>query len=414
MLRIDRICAILFILAFALLIPSVMAVKVADELIAGLLGVLAVADCLFNNAWRRYTLLWIIMGIVTFYALYSLVFVHYNTPRAILTDWIIQLKPFVPFVVFLAVRPTLSGRDKKWLRIIAIANFIVCAVSFFLPGPILRMIMGHISYPGTVLLISAIVFAYTSPAPIINKQDTLIIIAMLSVGILCGRSKYYGEFIIAVFFLFFYTRSALGEMSFKGKLALIFIPLLVMAVGWGKFKYYFLSGESTAYDPEVLESYARPVLYATGALIFIHNIPFGSGLASFCSWASVEPYSNLYYEYGINSVYGLSPTQPFFICDAFYPSLAQFGLVGLALFIVFWAYVAKLLKGLAQSDYPDRRLMFGCGWIIILMIMIESIASTTFVQTSGMCSMMLLGIICSKAVIYNSNDNEDERLLQRN
>lgn len=397
MLKIDRICTSLFLLAFALLIPSVKIVTFTDELIAGLTGLIAIADCIINRAWRRYTLLWIIMGIMTFYAAYSLISLHFNTPGAIVTDWIIQLKPYVPFVVFLSVKPSFTGKQKQWLRYIALVNASLCAISFILPKEPFQLLMGHISYPGTVLLLCAVVYAYCADNNRLNSKDTIIIIAMLSVGILCGRSKYYGECIVAIFFLFIYTRNVFSEMPLKRKLLVAFIPLFVIAVGWSKFQYYFLTGESTKFDPEVIESYARPVLYATGTLIFLDYLPFGSGLASFCSWASTEPYSSLYHEYGISSVYGLSPSQPFFICDAFYPSLAQFGIVGVILFCMFWIYVAILLKRLIRENPQTNRLPFAIGWIIILTILIESIASTTLVQTSGMCAMMLLGAICSEA-----------------
>src|SRR5699024_11757368 len=39
-------------------------------------------------------LFWIV-GIMTFYLLYSLVGVHYNTPKAIFYDFFIQIKPFI-------------------------------------------------------------------------------------------------------------------------------------------------------------------------------------------------------------------------------------------------------------------------------------------------------------------------------
>ncbi|MDE5745488.1 MAG: hypothetical protein K2H84_07535, partial [Paramuribaculum sp.] len=276
-------------------------------------------------------------------------------------------------------------------------NAIICTLSFFMPKAFMSIVMGHISYPGTVLLLCTIVYAYTTEKHRINQKDAFVIITMLCAGLLCGRSKYYGEFIISIFFLFIYTRFAINEFSLKRKLLIIVIPLFVVAAGWGKFQYYFLTGESTAYDPKVIESYARPVLYATGALVLIDHIPFGSGLASFCSWASTDPYSSLYHEYGISSVYGLSPSQPFFICDAFYPSLAQLGIVGVILFAVFWIYVIILLKRLIRMDPKRNRMLFACGWIIILTILIESIASTTLVQTSGMCAMMLLGAICSES-----------------
>ncbi len=53
MLRLDRICASIFIVAFALQLPGETLLTFADELIAAILGMLAVADCLFNRAWKQ-------------------------------------------------------------------------------------------------------------------------------------------------------------------------------------------------------------------------------------------------------------------------------------------------------------------------------------------------------------------------
>lgn len=68
-------------------------------------------------------------------------------------------------------------------------------------------------------------------------------------------------------------------------------------------------------------------MYLHGFTILFDYFPFGSGLASFASFPSAENYSSLYYEYGLNNIGGLSPDMPDFICDAFYPTLAQFGII---------------------------------------------------------------------------------------
>ena len=78
------------------------------------------------------------------------------------------------------------------------------------------------------------------------------------------------------------------------------------------------------------------MLYVTGGQILLDYFPFGSGLASFASNASAVNYSTLYYDYGLDKVWGLSPSKTDFICDAYYPSLCQFGVVGVCLFIYLW------------------------------------------------------------------------------
>ena len=59
--------------------------------------------------------------------------------------------------------------------------------------------------------------------------------------------------------------------------------------------------------------------------MFKDYIPFGSGLGSFGTAAAAKEYSPLYYKYQLDNVWGLNPENPMFLADAFYPTLAEFG-----------------------------------------------------------------------------------------
>ena len=75
---------------------------------------------------------------------------------------------------------------------------------------------------------------------------------------------------------------------------------------------------------------ARPATYTTATtIIFKDYIPFGSGLGTFATNAAAQYYSPLYYKYGLNDIWGLYPDNPMFLADAFFPTLAEFGMVGL-------------------------------------------------------------------------------------
>ena len=71
--------------------------------------------------------------------------------------------------------------------------------------------------------------------------------------------------------------------------------------------------------------WSRPAMMLTSIQILYDYFPFGSGLASFGTFASAEYYSPTYAVYGLDHLWGLSKEMPTFICDAFYPELAQFG-----------------------------------------------------------------------------------------
>ena len=97
MIRIDRICIWLFLSALVLLLVSHKFLKPVDESITVFLLGIALADSILNNKWRSYIPLWILLGVTLVYIIYSLAGVHFNTARYILTDALIEIKPYLPF-----------------------------------------------------------------------------------------------------------------------------------------------------------------------------------------------------------------------------------------------------------------------------------------------------------------------------
>ena len=104
MIRIDRVATWIFIAAFAMLVPSIQFLGYLDECVAVALLALAVADSMLNTgAWRRYRLLWILWGIMAFYAVYSMTVVNYTSRMPIIIDTLIESKPFITLFVMMAV-----------------------------------------------------------------------------------------------------------------------------------------------------------------------------------------------------------------------------------------------------------------------------------------------------------------------
>ncbi len=413
MVRLDRICSWLFIIDFALFVPSSRLIGFTDELTGLILLFLIGIDCLLNRNWKRYKLLWIIIAVMTLYAIYSATVMNFNTIRYIATDWIIQLKPYIAFVAMLVICPVLTSRDKYILRLIAIFNVSIAAIvlfsRFFIGRLLLEPIFFHVMTAGMCIYISAAIYMLCSinEEGVIEKRSLIILTSMLIAGLMCTRSKYYGEFVVAMYFIYFYKPGIMRHLNFKRFMLIVLLFGLILAVSWKKIEYYFITGNSDTFDPDVMASYARPVLYVTSFFILCDYFPFGSGLASFASFASAENYSQLYYEYGLNYIWGLSPSMPDFICDAFYPSLAQFGFVGIILFIYFWTYTYGYLRVLIRFDYQKYKYQFCIGVMLMCFVFIESIASTSFVQFYGMMNMMLLGIISAKGYEIKNQIKEE-------
>lgn len=401
MLRLDRICVAILMLGITLLIPSIARISFIDELCAYSMLAIALSDCIFNGNWSRYKPLWIIMSVLTFYAIYSITQLKYNTTPYILLDWITELKPFVPFCVTLAIAPRFNSKDRRYIKTMCVINTVIVTL-LMLPDDnnILRYVLVNRSYGGQIAFISAALYLYCSIDEYghVTRRVLKRCFFLLSTGLLCFKAKFYATYVLALYFFTLYKPGVMRHFSAKHAVLVILVVCGMVGASWSKFEYYFLTGNQETFDPKVVESFARPVLYFTGAAILTDHFPFGTGLASFATAASEKHYSMVYYEYGIHNVHGLSQrSEASFICDSFYPSLAQYGVMGLVLFIVFWCYVYSFLRKLIRENPNYYKNQFIIGSLIICFILIESTAATTFTHNSGVITMFLLGMICSEA-----------------
>lgn len=414
MISLEKWCNYILIFGLIMLVPSIVHVKFADELCALALMIGVALDCIFNGNWRRYNLLWLFIAIMTFYAVYSLTVVHFNVPAAILVDWIIELKPYLPFVVFFCVKPRFTVQQKQIINVICLFNSILCVVMLLVGNPVLYYVMLHPTYCGNIIFISCTFMIYCN----LDKDYRLprkifyTVVLFLTLALMCGRSKYFGVYVFSMFFLFFYKPGMMRRFNFKHALLVGLTFALVLIVAWPKIKFYFLTGASDTFDPSVIESFARPVMYATAGLVLVDYFPFGSGLASLGTFASEQWYSDLYYEYGINNVFGLSPNMSAFICDAFFASLGQFGIVGIILFIWFWVYAYSFLKALIRQDSQKYKYPFIIGSLIILFVLIESTSGNALTQSVGMMPLCLLGMIAGHARRFKAEQKAEKCALR--
>lgn len=97
---------------------------------------------------------------------------------------------------------------------------------------------------------------------------------------------------------------------------------------------------------------ARTELYRSSVSVAADHWPFGVGLGRFGTITAMNHYSPVYYEYGLNRVYGLEPGGSFGT-DTFWPAiLGEAGVIGLAAYLV----------GLAQMLRAPSALRRLKGW----------------------------------------------------
>lgn len=401
MLRLDRIAVYLTIVGLLTIMPAVQYTSSIDELLAFLFLGVGVLDCIFNNRWSSYKFLWILLIGMAFYAVYSFTAVHFNTTRAIIFDIIVELKPYLPVAVILVIKPKFNELDRKIIKWIAVFNTIVLSIGLVLGEAVTAALVFHPTYSGIIIFISALYYLYCSidENGKVNKKDIKYFVIFITAGLLCLRAKYYGIYVLSIYFIYFYQPGILRHFTLRHALGVLLVFAIVVAVSWHKIQYYFIMGENETFDPSQIESFARPVLYMTGAQILVDYFPFGTGLASFATAASALDYSNVYYEYGIDKVHGLAPNLDFnFICDTFFPVLAQFGFVGLFMFIYFWVWIYDYLRIMIRWNFNLYKYEFVIGSLIILFIMIESVASATLTGNCGFNAMILLAMVCCPGV----------------
>lgn len=395
-----------FVLLIQPLAPKLF--KPADELMLFLFLLFVALDMAVNRDFRRYKSLFVLEGVFGFYFIFTVLFRDFNTAGAALNDFILQQKAFVPFLLAYAIAPQFTTGMKQVLKALCVAMAFLLAV-IFVTG-LTKLVLGHVYHLGTISMSVSMLYLFCSldEDGKVSQRDFVVAIALLSVGLMSTRAKFYGEYVMALFMFFIYRPGMVRKMTFKHAAVLALGFVLVIVVAWAKIKLYFITGvDSNTFVPEVMETLARPVLYATMFLVFMDFPVFGSGLASFATHSSSPfvNYSDLYYDYGINVIWGLSPQHPNFISDAYFPELAQFGIVGVALFIAFWAWVWRKLR---LSLHLGRSLEFSIGVIVVCFVMIESTSGATILQAGGYIPMMVLGMLVSK---YRKLDKQDMKTI---
>ncbi len=319
-----------------------------------------------------------------------------NTKKAIATDLIIQMKPYLAFFCTYQLLPQLDKNQKNLLKETAVAIWVLLVplgIAGFVNDNILWTVMGHPSCFAAAIVASSLVYLYCSDY---TPRDRIIFLIMLALGIASGRSKFYGFFALAGFMILYASNAKHIKLNFKNLMALLLLFAVVIAVAYQKIEIYFIEGITAQAEGGNNEQdfLARFVLYSTSIDILKDYFPFGSGLASFATHASGEYYSGIYEEYGIDTVWGLSRTYHKFIANTYYPSLAQFGMAGVLLFIFFWIYIFRKAALFFMRTQQTRTLVIVT--LIIGYILIENIADATFTSNRGFFMMVFLGLLCAE------------------
>lgn len=236
---------------------------------------------------------------------------------------------------------------------------------------------GHPSnFAATVVCISALFMVR-------YKENTPYL--LMCVALLCwsGRSKAIGIALVILVMILLYRKNVRFSVSF---ILLCTIGAIIVAIG--QIEIYFGNEET-----------ARSALLRGSFTVANSMFPLGSGFGTYGSNISAEYYPTLYYELGFNRIYGLTPDNPAFLIDSFWPIvIGQFGWAGLFIMVYI---VYSLIKGSLGAARQT-----GCNdWAAVLIplyLVIASTSETALFSTYGPQLAFTLILVISQARTYCS------------
>lgn len=368
----------------------------SDELLCILLLLYAITKKRFIAKEKKKTgEIKIYIAIMLFYVVYSFV-IDITTPRGIWLDILQQIRPYTVFYLTWMLAPQFTETQKKLIVRVMLASFLGY-LFFFRTNPYVVSPFGgeeSAALGQIALCCGMIYFLFTEH----TKRNRNIAIFLMLIGLASGKSKYIGE-CIAFIALVVYVDKKIRFDNMATYLKVGLLGTVIIFFTWTKFNAYYVEGFQ-----EDAERMARPETYKTGLLIMKDYFPFGSGLGTFASAAAAKEYSPLYYKYKIDDIWGLTPENPMFLADTFYPIVySQFGFFGALMFLWFWKRRLQEANRIIDPNYYKMALM------CILALALENTADSSYLSGKGMGYFMILAVCLNSNKLLGKKNELQER-----
>lgn len=335
-----------------------------------------------RKPWSEF---FVCISIMAFYVGYSLMF-GANVAESVWIDLMQEIRPYTIVFCTWILNPQFTKKQKKWM----LATMVVTLGSWiFYHSESLQSENAEFPVLGQLAICTGMAW-YLLTEPI--KRNKYIALALVLTGMIAPKFKFMGEVVCFIAFVFFLKK----RLNFRSPKTMIYCTILVaiiLTVTWTRFDGYYVSGLSN-------DELARPMTYKTSLKILYDYFPFGSGMGSFACNGAWKYYSPLYYKYKLNDIWGLDEGGGF-ICDAYYPTLAQFGIVGVFFFLWFWKRRMSAINVIVDMRY------YRVAMITICCLAIEQTADSSWLSGKGMGYCMLL------ALCLNANRNLNNMLQKR-
>lgn len=356
-----------------------------DEIMMGILFVytfMKYSNRSINRCpWREFM---VCLSVIAFYTLYSLMF-GVNVAGGVWLDLLQEIRPYSIIFCTWILNPRFTKKQKKWMlgtMVITLFSWI-----FYHPQTLDTQVEAEFPVLGQLAICTGMAWYLLTED---TKRNRYIALALVLTGMFAPKFKFMGEVVCFIAFIFF-VKKKLNFQSTKTILFACILVIVVLTVTWTRFDAYYVSGLSN-------DQLARPMTYKTSLVILGDYFPFGPGMGTFACNGAWKYYSPLYYEYNLNQVWGLGEGGGF-ICDAYYPTLAQFGIVGVFFFCWFWKRRLVAFNQIVDMRYYRVAMITFCS------LAIEQTADSSWLSGKGMGFCMLL------ALCLNANRNRRMQML---
>lgn len=337
--------------------------------------------------WKEY---YVFLSILAFYIIYSLIWGE-NVLGAIELEFLQQIRPFSIIYCTWILNPQFTNKQKRLMKYSVVITLIA------------KILVNDEGYGGQAdlsigqMAICAGMTWYLFSKD--TKRNRIISVFWVLLGLIAAtKSKFVGEIVCFIAIIFF-MRNKIELKSSKMIVASVVLGSIVLFFVWDKFSKYYIEGMA-------LDGVARAETLRTAyGKILWDYIPFGPGMGTFATNGAWKFYSPLYMKYELNHVWGLDKGGGF-ICDIFYPSLVQYGIVGVFLFIVFWNRRLNDMNKINDLRY------FRIALMAFLCLAIEQVADSTWLSGKGMGYCMLIGL-CLNTISHQYTKHDSSSGLNK-
>lgn len=172
---------------------------------------------------------------------------------------------------------------------------------------------------------------------------------------------------------------------------LVPIILLSVAIGRDQIKNYFFEGQSP-----------RQLLFRNGFNLMKEKFPFGTGFSTYGSDQAAKNYSELYYQLGFSSIWGLQPTNQLFLHDTFWPTIfTQYGFFGGLGYLILVMIQVHTILTIPTSNKALTILLF-------MYVLISSVGASILLSAEGLTILLFMGLLTKSNRLLYKDKSEYE------